>query len=53
MQAILASGNYEDAEVETEDLPAGIRVTFKIKERPVIKKIDFTGNKKLGKGNAS
>lgn len=49
VQSILASGNYEDAEVQTEDLPSGIRVIFKVKERAMIKKIDFTGNKKIGK----
>jgi outer membrane protein insertion porin family len=49
VQSILASGNYDDAEVETVDLPVGIRVVFKVKEKPVVKKMDFTGNKKLGK----
>lgn len=50
VQSILASGNFDDAEFRTEDLPSGIRVTFIVKERPIIKKIDFTGNKKIGKG---
>ena len=49
IQSILSSGNFEDAEVQTTDLPVGIRVTFSVKEKPVIKKIDFTGNKKIGK----
>lgn len=50
IQSILASGNFEDAEIQTLDLPVGIRVIFKVKEKPIIKKIDFTGNKKIGKG---
>ncbi|MBI2118165.1 MAG: outer membrane protein assembly factor BamA [Elusimicrobia bacterium] len=50
VQSILASGNYEDAQVETDDLDGKIRVVFKIKEKPLIKRIDFTGNKKIGKG---
>lgn len=49
VQSILASGNYEDAEAQTEELPAGMRVIFKIKERSMVQKIDFTGNKKIGK----
>ncbi len=50
IQSILASGNFEDAEVKTVDLPTGVRVVFKVKERPMIKRIDFTGNKKIRKG---
>lgn len=50
VQAILGSGNFEDAEVETAELPAGIRVVFKVKEKSMVKKIDFTGNKNIGKG---
>ena len=49
VQSILASGNYDDAEAQTQDLPTGLRVIFKVKEKPMVKKIDFTGNKKLSK----
>lgn len=49
VQSILSSGNYEDAEVETVDLAAGVRVIFKVKEKSMVKKIDFTGNKNIGK----
>ncbi|MBL0058351.1 MAG: outer membrane protein assembly factor BamA [Elusimicrobia bacterium] len=53
---LLESGFYEDVEVAVEDLPgkkdargAGkVRVTFKIKERPLIRRVDFKGNLKLG-----
>lgn len=49
VQSILGSGNFEDAEVQTLDLPTGIRVIFSVREKPIVKKIDFTGNKKIGK----
>ncbi|MBI2915325.1 MAG: outer membrane protein assembly factor BamA [Elusimicrobia bacterium] len=49
IQTILLSGNYEDAIVETTDVPGGVRVLFKVKEKPITKRIDFAGNKKIGK----
>ena len=52
---LLESGLYDDVQVAMEDLPGSknalgaskVRVIFKIKERPVIRRIDFKGNKKL------
>ena len=52
---LLESGLFEDVEVAVEDLPGGkdarggakVRVIFKIKERPVIRRVDFKGNRKL------
>ncbi len=49
VQSILGSGNFDDAEVETVDIASGVRVIFKVKEKSMVKKIDFTGNKKIGK----
>ena len=49
VQAILNSGNYDDVSWETVDLGQSVRIIFKVKERAMIKKIDFSGNKKLGK----
>jgi outer membrane protein assembly factor BamA len=52
---LLESGLFEDVEVAVEDLPGGkdargaakVRVIFKIKERPLIRRVDFKGNRKL------
>jgi outer membrane protein insertion porin family len=52
---LLESGLFEDVEVAVEDLPGGkdargaakVRVIFKIKERPILRRIDFKGNRKL------
>jgi outer membrane protein insertion porin family len=52
---LLESGLYEDVQVAVEDVSdrkdargAGkVRVIFKIKERPVIRRVDFKGNRKL------
>lgn len=52
---LLESGLFEDVEVAVEDLPgrkdarggAKVQVIFKIKERPVVRRLDFKGNRKL------
>lgn len=52
---LLESGLFEDVEVAVEDLPGGkdargvakVKVIFKIKERPLIRRVDFKGNRKL------
>ena len=49
IQSILNSGNFEDAQAETEPVKNGLRLLFQIKEKPQVKRIDFTGNKKIGK----
>jgi len=48
VQSIYGLGNFEDVSLEVTDVPGGVLVTFKVAEKPVIKKIDFKGNKKLG-----
>lgn len=48
VQAIYGMGNFEDVSLEVSDIPGGVIVTFKVAEKPVIKRIDFKGNKKLG-----
>ncbi|OGR82261.1 MAG: outer membrane protein assembly factor BamA, partial [Elusimicrobia bacterium RIFCSPHIGHO2_01_FULL_64_10] len=50
IQFILGSGNYEDAEVRTEDVAGGVRVIYSVKEKPVVRKVDFTGNSKIRDG---
>lgn len=48
VQAIYGMGNFEDVSLEVTDVPGGVIVTFKVAEKPVVKRIDFKGNKKLG-----
>jgi len=47
VQAIYGLGNFEDVSLDVTDVPGGVIVTFKVVEKPVIKKIDFKGNKKV------
>ena len=48
VREILGSGNFESADFEVQEIAGGYRVTYTVKERPWVKKIDFTGNKKIG-----
>jgi len=47
VQAIYGLGNFEDVALEVTDVPGGVIVTFKVIEKPIIKRIDFKGNKKV------
>lgn len=49
VQNIFSLGNFEDVTVEAQEIPGGIGITFKVVEKPLIKKIEFKGNKKLSK----
>ncbi len=52
---LLETGQYDDVEVALEDLPGEktalgapkVRVIFRVKERPVVRRIDFKGNRRL------
>lgn len=52
---LLETGLYEDVQVSVEDVPGGadarggsrVRVSFVVKERPIIRRVDFKGNRKL------
>jgi len=48
VQAIYGLGNFEDVSLEVNDVLGGVIVTYKVLEKPLIKRIDFKGNKKLG-----
>ncbi|MFH2069836.1 MAG: outer membrane protein assembly factor BamA [Elusimicrobiota bacterium] len=48
LNEILSLGHFEDATVEFDS--STYRVTFKVREKPFLKKIDFKGNKKFSKG---
>lgn len=52
---LLETGLYEDVQVSVEDAPGGVdargagkvRVVFSVKERPIVRRVDFKGNRKL------
>jgi outer membrane protein insertion porin family len=48
VQSIYGLGNFEDVSLEVTDVPGGVLVTYKVVEKPLIKRIDFKGNKKVG-----
>lgn len=47
VQAIYALGHFDDVTVDLTDVPGGLQVAFRVVEKPMIKRIDFKGNKKL------
>ena len=53
VQNIFTLGNFDDVTIDAEEIPGGISVTFKVVEKPIVKKIDFKGNKKLSKSKLS
>jgi len=47
VQAVYALGHFDDVTVDLQDVTGGTNVVFKVVEKPMIKRIDFKGNKKL------
>jgi outer membrane protein insertion porin family len=47
VQAVFGLGHFDDVTVDLADVPGGVNVTFRVVEKPMIKRIDFKGNKKL------
>jgi outer membrane protein insertion porin family len=47
VQAVYALGNFDDVTLDVADVPGGINITFNVVEKPMVKRIDFKGNKKL------
>ena len=45
--ALWEVGLLENVQIEAEREPAGVTLVVTIEERPIIKEVDFTGNKKL------
>jgi outer membrane protein insertion porin family len=43
LKAIYAMGYFDDIQIEAENRPDGKIVTFKIKEKPTLRKVRFTG----------
>ncbi len=44
LKAVYNMGYFDDIRILEEDSPAGKIVTFKVKEKPTVKSIDFKGN---------
>ena len=47
VRAVFGLGFFDDVQLKVEDFEGGVKVTFVVVERPFIRDIDFTGNKKL------
>ena len=47
VKALYATGFFDKVNVKRTDLPDGVLVSFELKEKPVLKEINFVGNKKL------
>ena len=41
------SGLFEDLSVDEEDTPEGVKITFRVKERPIISSVEYKGSKRL------
>ncbi len=41
------TGFLNDLKIKTDETPAGWKVTFVVEEKPLIKAIEYTGNKKI------
>lgn len=44
LKTIFALGYFDDIQVETESLPDGNKITFKVKEKPTLRNIRIKGN---------
>jgi outer membrane protein insertion porin family len=44
LKAIYAMGYFDDIQVESEALPDGNKVTFKVKEKPTLRSVRISGN---------
>ena len=45
LKAVYAMGYFDDIQIEAETQPDGIIVTFKIKEKPTLRKVTFSGSR--------
>ncbi len=46
LKTIFALGYFDDIQVESEALPDGNKITFKVKEKPTLRNIRISGNKR-------
>ncbi len=47
VRSVWNSGNFEDVQVDMAEVSRGIRLRFKVTERPYIKSIEFEGNEEI------
>jgi outer membrane protein insertion porin family len=47
IKALFQLGHFEDVQVRTEGFENGLKVTFSVKEKPLIREITFEGNDEL------
>ena len=47
IRAIFALGFFDDVQLKVDDFEGGVKLTFAVVERPFVRDIVFTGNKKL------
>jgi len=48
IQALFGLGHFEDIEVQGESAAGKVNLTFVVRERPVISRIEFEGNERIG-----
>jgi outer membrane protein insertion porin family len=47
LRAIFALGFFDDVKMRVEDFEGGVKVTFVVVERPFVRDVRFTGNRKI------
>lgn len=47
IKAIFALGFFDDVQLKVEEFEGGVKVTFVVAERPFVRDVEFSGNKKL------
>jgi outer membrane protein insertion porin family len=47
LRAIFGLGFFDDVRIRVEDFEGGVKVVFVVTERPFVRDIDFTGNRKI------
>ena len=45
LKAVYAMGYFDDIQIESEKQPDGIIITFKIKEKPTLRQVSFSGSR--------
>jgi outer membrane protein insertion porin family len=51
LEKLWASGSFDDVKLELEDAKGGKKVVIRIKERPLIKEVDYRGGTEVGLTN--
>jgi outer membrane protein insertion porin family len=47
IRAIFALGFFDDVQAKVEDFEGGVRITFAVSERPFVRDVEFTGNRRF------